>query len=122
MLKEIAFVAYPSKSVKTTREWYEDRLGMKFSGPYVEEGVEQYNEALVGAGCFSLMNHQWMEREPGTGAGVAFEVENIEDAIKQLRAKGVEVSEPYETPVCKIASFDDPEGNKVSLHQVTVRR
>lgn len=120
MLKDIAFVAYPSKSVQSTREWYEKTLGMKFNGPYAEDGVEKYNEAPVGSGTFSLMTHEWIEREPGTGCGVAFEVANMDDALAQLRAKGVEVADPYETPVCKVASFSDPEGNKVTLHQVTV--
>ncbi len=120
MLKDIAFVAYPSENVQKTREWYEATLGMKFNGPYAEGGVEMYNEAPVGNGTFSLMSHEWVERKPGTGCGVVFEVENLDDTVAQLRAKSVEVSDPYETPVCKVSSFNDPEGNRVSLHQVTV--
>ncbi len=120
MLKDIAFVAYPCKNVQSTREWYEKTLGMTFSMPYAENGVEQYNEAPVGSGTFSLMTHEWIERDAGSGSGVAFEVASLDDTIAQLRAKGVDVAEPYETPVCKIASFDDPEGNKVTLHQITV--
>ena len=120
MLKEIAFVAYPSKAVRSTREWYEKNLGMKFTMPYEENGVEQYNEAPVGSGTFSLMTHEWIEREPGTGSGVAFEVDNLDEAIADLRGKGIDVSDAYETPVCKVSSFNDPEGNKITLHQVTV--
>jgi predicted enzyme related to lactoylglutathione lyase len=120
MIKEIAFVAYPSANVGTTREWYERVLGLTFGPPYAEDGVEQYSESNVGGGFFSLMNHQWMEREPGTGVGVAFEVENMERAIADLRAKGITVGDAYETPVCKVTSFDDPEGNKITLHQITV--
>ena len=120
MIKEIAFTAYPSNDVKPTREWYEKTLGLKFSAPFAEDGVEKYNEARVGNGYFSLMTHEWMERKPGSGVGVAFEVENMDDAIRELRAKGIDIGDPYETPVCKVTSFDDPEGNKVTLHQITV--
>jgi predicted enzyme related to lactoylglutathione lyase len=120
MIKEIAFTAYPSKNVQSTREWYEKHLGLKFSGPFSEDGVEKYNEANVGGGYFSLMTHEWMETDPGTGKGVAFEVDNIEEAIRKLRGAGIEVADPYETPVCKVTSFSDPEGNKVTFHQVTV--
>ncbi len=120
MIKEIAFTAYPSNDVKSTREWYEQMLGLKFSGPFEEDGVEKYNEANVGAGCFALITPEWIEREPGTGAGVAFEVDNLDEALRQLRSQGVEVGDPYETPVCKISSFNDPEGNKITFHQVTV--
>ena len=120
MIKDIAFIAYPSAHVGTTREWYEKTLGIRFGTPYAEDGVEQYNEAHVGSGYFSLMTHVWMQREPGTGCGLVFEVDDLETAAKTLRASGVAVDDIYETPTCKIASFNDPEGNKVTLHQITV--
>ena len=120
MVKEIAYIAYPSGDVKPTREWYEKMLGLKFNAPFAEGDVEKYNEAPVGSGFFSLMTAEWLEREPGTGVGVTFEVENMDDAIRQLREKGVEVGDPYDTPVCRIVSFNDPEGNKIILHQITV--
>lgn len=120
MIKEIAFTAYPSNDVARTRTWYEEKLGLKFSGPYAEEGVEKYNEAQVGGGYFSLMTSEWIGREPGTASGVVFEVDDIEKTAKSLRDQGVAVEDIYDTPVCRVTSFQDPEGNKVSLHQITV--
>jgi predicted enzyme related to lactoylglutathione lyase len=120
VIKEIAFTAYPSKNVQATREWYEKTLGLRFSAPFSEDGVEKYNESNVGGAYFSLMTHEWMEAEPGSGNGVAFEVDNIEDTIGKLRGAGIEIADPYETPVCKVTTFKDPEGNKVTLHQITV--
>jgi predicted enzyme related to lactoylglutathione lyase len=120
MIKEIAFTAYPAKDVAGLRQWYEDKLGLSFAGPYLEDGVEKYNEAHVGGGYFSLMTHEWMQRDPGSASGIVFEVNDIDKAVADLRSKGVKAEDPYATPVCKIASFDDAEGNKVSLHQITV--
>jgi len=120
MIKEIAFTAYPAKDVAALRKWYEERLGLKFAGAYEEDGVERYNEANVGGAYFSIMWHDWMDRDPGSASGVVFEVDDIDAAVAELRKKGVEAEDPYATPVCKISSFNDPEGNKVSLHQVTV--
>jgi predicted enzyme related to lactoylglutathione lyase len=120
MIKEIAFTAYPAKDVAGLRKWYEETLGLKFSGPYEEDGVEKYNEANVGGGWFSVLTTEWADRAPGSASGVVFEVENIENTIADLRKKGVEIEDPYDTPVCRITSFNDAEGNKVSLHQVTV--
>ena len=120
MIKEIAFTAYPAKDVAGLRKWYEEKLGLKFNGAYEEEGVEKYNEANVAGGYFSIMTHEWIDRDPGSASGIVFEVDDIDKAIADLRGKGVEAEEPYATPVCKISSFNDPEGNKVSLHQVTV--
>ncbi len=120
MIKEIAFTAYPAKDVAGLRKWYEDKLGLKFSSPYEEEGVEKYNEANVGAGYFSVIWNEWVDRAPGSASGVVFEVDNIDDAAANLRGKGIEVEDVYDTPVCRITSFNDLEGNKVSLHQITV--
>ncbi|HEX8828160.1 MAG TPA: VOC family protein [Xanthobacteraceae bacterium] len=119
MIKEIAYTAYPANDVAGLRKWYESNLGIRFSGPFEEDGVERYNEAKVGDGYFSVMWNQWMQRDPGTASGIVFEVDDIDKTIADLRAKGVEAEDPYETPVCKIASFNDLEGNKVSLHQRT---
>lgn len=120
MVKEIAFTGYPAKDVAALSAWYRDALGIPFDNPYVEDGVEKYNEANVGGGYFSLITTEWAEREPGTGAGVTFEVSDIDDAVSELRGKGVTIEDPYATPVCKLASFKDPEGNRVTLHQITV--
>jgi predicted enzyme related to lactoylglutathione lyase len=120
MIKEIAFTAYPAQDVAALRSWYEDRLGIRFSPPFVQDGVEKYSEANLGNGYFSLMTSQWVEREPGSASGIVFEVDDIDDTIAQLRKKGVRIEDPITTPVCRIASLEDPEGNKVSLHQITV--
>ena len=120
MIKEIAFNAYPAKDVPALRRWYEEKLGLKFGAPFLEDGVELYNEANVGGGYFSLITPQWIGREPGSASGIVFEVDDIDKTIADLRGKGLEVEDPYVTPVCKISSLIDAEGNKVSLHQVTV--
>src|ERR1700722_15400811 len=120
MIKEIAFTVYPAKDVAGLRKWYEDKLGLKFTGPYEEEGVEKYNESTIGGGAFSVMTTQWADRDPGSASGIVFEVDDIDKSIVDLRGKGIEVEDAYETPVCKSSSFVDGEGNKVSYHQVTV--
>ncbi|MGB6987364.1 MAG: VOC family protein [Candidatus Aquilonibacter sp.] len=119
MIKDIAFTAYPSDNVTATRTWYEKMLGLKFSGPFEENGVEKYNEANVGPACFAVITPEWLGRPAGSGVGVAFEVDDIEATVKSLRGNGVTVEDIYTTPVCKVTSFDDPEGNKVTLHQST---
>ncbi len=117
MIKDIAYTAYPSDDVAGTRAWYEETLGLTFAGPYVEDGVEKYNEAHLSNGCFSLMSSEWVGREPGSAAGIVFEVEDIDAAMRLLRAKGVAVADLFDGPVCRQTSLADPEGNKITLHQ-----
>lgn len=118
MVKEIAFTAYPAKDVEKLRGFYADALGLNFTAPYSEEGVLKYDEAHIGSGWFSLMTSEWTEVTPN--GGVAFEVDDLEKSLADLKRRGVSTGEIHETPVCKIASFSDPEGNKVTLHQTTL--
>lgn len=118
MVKDIAFSAYPAKDVQKLRDFYTDALGLRFSGPFAEDGVLKYDEAQVGNGWFSVMTTDWAEIAPS--GGVTFEVDDIEKTLEDLRAKDVHVENIYDTPVCRISAFYDPEGNKVTLHQTTV--
>lgn len=117
MIKEIAFTAYPAKDVQALREWYATTLGLKFGNPFEQEGVLMYDEAEVGTGWFSLMTNDWMEVAAGSASGVAFEVDDIEATKADLTAKGVDVPDIYDTPVCRVVSIKDAEGNKVTFHQ-----
>jgi catechol 2,3-dioxygenase-like lactoylglutathione lyase family enzyme len=118
MVKDIAFTAYPAKDVAALRDFYAGVLGLKFTGPFSEEGVLKYDEAQIGNSWFAVMTTDWAEIAPS--GGLAFEVDDIEKTVAELKAKDIEVGNIYDTSVCKLTSFNDPEGNKVTLHQVTV--
>jgi len=117
MVKHIAYTAYPSNDVAGTRRWYEEKLGLRFAGPYLEDGVEKYNEAHLGSGCFSLMSAEWTNRTAGSAASVYFEVDNLDESVDSLQANGVTIEDRFEGPVCRQASFCDPEGNRITIHQ-----
>jgi predicted enzyme related to lactoylglutathione lyase len=120
MIKDIAFTAYPAKDVKALREWYVSTLGLKFGNPFEQEGVVMYDEAQIGSGWFSLMSNEWMEVAAGSASGIAFEVDDIDATKNDLVAKGVTVPDVYDTPVCRVVSIKDAEGNKVTFHQSTL--
>lgn len=117
MIKEVAFFAYPCRNVGSTRAWYERFLGLAFAGPYIEHGVEKYNEAHIGESCFSLMSDEWLEGAAGTGVGIAFEVADLLVSVAALKDQGIQVSDLFDGPVCKQATLRDPEGNRITLHQ-----
>lgn len=117
MVELLAFTAYPCADVASTRAWYERHLGLAFMGAYEEDGREQYNEAHIGSGCFSLMWFGWMDAPAGSGNGVAFEVEDLEQCVATLREAGIAVDEPFVSPMCTSTSLRDPEGNRITLHQ-----
>ncbi len=49
---------------------------------------------------------------------IAFQVEDVAAARKQLEAEGVTfLGDTIDSGVCHMAFFDDPDGNRLELHQ-----
>lgn len=88
MLKKIAFVTYPVKDVQRAREFYEGKLGLTLGlhGHHGDKWWVEYD--LPGGGCLALSNFQG---EPSASAGgtIAFEVEDLDALMSQLKASGV---------------------------------
>ena len=49
--------------------------------------------------------------------GIVFEVDDIYEAVKRLKVKGVEVSEVEDIGFGLLAFFKDPEGNEYEIFQ-----
>ena len=120
MIKDIAFTAYSASDVSKLRDFYRDTLGLTFSGAYEQDGVVKYDEAKVGSGYFSIMTTEWSETPPGNSGSIVFEVDDIEKSKNDLKNRGIAGSDIYDTSVCRLFSFKDPEGNKITFHQSTV--
>jgi catechol 2,3-dioxygenase-like lactoylglutathione lyase family enzyme len=52
-----------------------------------------------------------------SGGFTMFAVADAKAKIAELRAKGVAIDDPMETPVCFMAFTPDPDGNTVIIHQ-----
>lgn len=118
MIKDIAFVGYPTKDMKKAREFYEGVLGLVPSdefGPVTEES--NFIEYAVGTGTFSLGNmDKWTPSNDGPSA--AFEVDNFDELISTLKEKGMKfMMEPETFPSCRMGIVYDPDGNALIIHQ-----
>ena len=52
----------------------------------------------------------------GAGTGVDFTVESVDEAYKELTARGYTFNEaPYDVPVGRLVTINDPDGNIVGL-------
>jgi predicted enzyme related to lactoylglutathione lyase len=77
-------------------------------------------EFWAGDTCFSIWQPaQWGEEfEPQKNAIALLRVHDVEAARAELEAKGVEfVGETFDTGVCHMATFTDPDGNPLVLHK-----
>lgn len=120
MIKDIAFTVYPSNDVAKLADFYANVLGLKMTNKVEEDGKLQYAEFTVGNGYFGVLPAEWMDREAGSASGIGFEVDDLHAWLKTLQDKGVKTGDPYDTPACRLASITDPDGNKVTFHQITV--
>jgi len=59
-----------------------------------------------------------MEFKPQKNAHPALRVEDVSAAREELEAKGVKFNgDTFDTGVCHIALFEDPDGNDLMLHR-----
>ena len=112
----IAFTGIPVTDIKRARAFYEGALGLKLSaefdeGPWIEYEIGPNTLAIASIG------DQWKPSEDGTS--VAIEVEDFAEAVKSLRAANAQIlDDSVESPVCRMAIVQDPDGNKIIIHKL----
>ncbi len=114
-VREIAFSCYPVTDLKRAREFYEGLLGLKAGGTF-GEGERMWIEYDIAGATLAITN---MGGEPSNkGCSVALEVEDFEDAVRQVKEAAVPIiMGPYESPVCWMLLVSDPDGNLLCLHR-----
>ena len=108
----IAFTMYPVSDLDRAVAFYRDVLGLTPAGL----ASNFWFEFEIAGSTFGLGNFEQIG-QPGTAQSLALEVDSLEQFRAALATKGVETTEPYETPICWISMVQDPDGNKVVLHQ-----
>jgi catechol 2,3-dioxygenase-like lactoylglutathione lyase family enzyme len=96
-------------------EFYGDRLGLARNELSSDEWPE-FEADNVG---FVLSTpEQRHEPEHTPQFSLAFRVPDVAASMERLRSQGVEVEpvEPYDSGVCHMAFFRDPDGNSLILH------
>jgi predicted enzyme related to lactoylglutathione lyase len=114
MIKEVAFVAIAVTDKERARKFYQETLELKPTSSGMEGAWVEYDlgTATIGVGCHPA----WQPSRDGTT--VAFEVDDIDATIAKLKERGVAFDmAKTETPVCWMAQFRDPDGNKLVVHK-----
>jgi len=112
MVTKLDFVAVPSEDAERSRAFYVDTLGLR-------PDSTGHFEFWVGQTCFGIWEPAKVGRNfaPQTTAHLALHVDDVATARKQLEAKGVTFfGETFDTGVCHMAFFADPDGNSLMLH------
>ena len=115
-ITNLAFVGTPVTDMARAREFYEGVLGLRvaeemMSGKWIEYSLGNNTLAIASVGP------DWLPSDQGTGA--ALEVEDFDEAIKWLQDRHVPFAvEPFESPCCRMAIVQDPDGNNIVIHKL----
>lgn len=115
-VRSLAFVGIPVTDLKRARGFYEGVLGLSVAeemmgGQWVEYDLGNNTLAIANVGP------QWTPSDQGTGA--ALEVDDFEGAVKWLKDQHVPfVVEAFESPCCRMAIIQDPDGNNIVIHKL----
>ncbi len=112
MLSSVDFVSIPSQDPERARAFYVETLGLR------ADEIARY-EFWCGDTCFCIwqptrIGWEWAPQKNGH---IAFHVEDVAATRAELEAKGVQFAgETFDTGVCHMAFFADPDGNDCMLH------
>ena len=112
MIEKLDFVGIPSADAERSRAFYVDTLGLRPD----DHGRFEF---WVGETCFGIWEPEKQGRPfaPQKNAHPVFHVEDVAAARAELEGKGVEFAgETFDTGVCHMAFFTDPDGNDLMLH------
>jgi predicted enzyme related to lactoylglutathione lyase len=114
-IEGVDFVALSTKDLPKAVEFYEHTLGLPRS-VYLEEG--NYAEFETGNLTLSVIDAEKMGMEHQVrGHHIALHVADVEAARARLAGRGVQFEgDTFDTGVCHMAFFKDPDGNPFMLH------
>jgi predicted enzyme related to lactoylglutathione lyase len=113
-VEHVDFISIPTRDVERAKHFYGEILGLEherdapagaeFRAGQVTLGV--WDPTSVGLEFHPTPNH------------IALRVADVAAARAELEAKGVEFDgEIFDTSVCHMAFFSDPDGNALMLHR-----
>lgn len=111
-ITKLDFVGVPSQDPDRARAFYVDTLGLR-----PDENANY--DVWAGDTCFGIWEpeKQGMEFAPQRNAHPALHVDDVAAARTELEEKGVEfLGDTFDTGVCHMALFRDPDGNDLMLH------
>lgn len=111
-VEQVDFITIPTRDTTRAVEFYRDVLDLPVS-EFTDGEIETPNVTLG----FWNPEEQGIEFKPND-AGFALRVADVAEARRELEAKGVEfMGDTYDSSVCHMGFFKDPDGNVVILHR-----
>jgi glyoxylase I family protein len=123
MLKALAHVCFTVGDLDASTAFYCDALGLTHAFDFVNDKGERFGVYLHVGGRGFVELFEGTPTDPGSAPSYrhfCLEVDDIRAAVADLRAKGVEVTDPtLGSDQSWQAWLKDPDGNRIELHCYT---
>jgi predicted enzyme related to lactoylglutathione lyase len=115
-IKEVAFVCHPVTDIARAREFYGKTLGLK-TGLDLEFAPGMWWIEFDVAGVALAISNAFPP-EGGSGASLALEVADLDEAMAGIKAAGFTLKiEPQDFPGCRMFGINSPDGHTIMFHQ-----
>ena len=116
---KLELVAIPVSDVDRAKAFYTGKVGFNADHDHtVSEEIRFVQLTPPGSACSIALGKGIVDGEPGSVKGLQIVVADIEEAHKELVARGAEVSEIRDLPWGRFVFFADPDGNKWAVQQL----
>lgn len=115
LITGVDFVAIPTRDIEKAAAFYGETLGLTRS-VYMPE--RNFAEFETGNLTLTIMNPEKMGREHHVFNGpLALHVDDVSATRAALESRGISFGgETFDSGVCHMAFFSDPDGNALMLH------
>jgi predicted enzyme related to lactoylglutathione lyase len=111
----VDFVSVPTRDLDAAVAFYGETLGLQRSAYMPERGFAEFETGNLTLSVITP-EKMGMEYQPNKNP-IALHVEDMEAARASLEATGVSfVGDTFDTSVCHMSFFADPDGNALMLH------
>jgi predicted enzyme related to lactoylglutathione lyase len=112
-IQRVDFISIPTQDIERSKRFYGETLGLEH-----ERDTPIGAEFRAGQVTLGIWAPEQVGREFASNpAEIALRVPDVEAARAELESKGVTFKgETFDSGVCHMAFFDDPDGNALMLH------
>ena len=115
-MKSITIISIPVTDQEVAKQFYLN-LGFQLLVEAPFDTHKWIQMSLPGQELSITLVTWFPELRPGSIRGFVITVDSINNEIKELNEKGIDVGKIEQMPWGKFASVKDPDGNTWSLHQ-----
>ena len=115
MISGVDFFGLPTRDLETAVAFYGEKLGLERSAYRPDR---HHAEFETGNLTINVMNAEKMGLQHVVNSNpIALHVDDVAAARAELEARGIPFTmDTFDTGVCHMAFFADPDGNRLMLH------